>query len=991
MTGQPEQQGRAEDQEQQEPPGQPEAAGNGPAGSPPGGPAGVRSRLSAAWTWTRLRAAPGTALAFAALLMVTACTAAALPRLLDSYENDALSEALEQAPIRDQLVSGTAVAIEGGPTSDPRTLVLPPAVDKSAAAFDDTVRPLLPAEQGRTVYGVHNPVPAPAVDPRLPRPSPDRAPETTLVAQAELARHSRLVAGRMPSGRITGPPGERSIEAALTQDTAKRMKLRPGDRFHLGGLAGNTTVRVTGLITARSPQSTYWRAEESLARPTLRTEKPPGPGSEPQYYWHFSAFIDREATPALLDLKDGAELYWHQPLSTADIQAHQVDELRAALTSLAVGADATRLEEAAAVGPVTFGEGLPDVLNSFDRERSAIAPLLLMASLGLATAAVTVLLLWGVLAAERRESELDLLRSRGSSLRGLAGRLLAETLAVGLPAAAVGTGAALLLTPDGRTGRALLMAGGVTLVAVLTLPVRAVLTHRRPHLPAQRSDLLRGRRSRRRTVVELTVLVLVVGTVVALRQRGTDAAGDDGGPDPLLAAAPVLLALAVALVLIRLYPLPLRLLARPAARRRGPVAFLGMARAARAPSAAVAGLPLLTLLVALTVASFGGTVLAGIADGRDAAALRTVGADARIESTDQLPGPVLSRAAKTGGVEDTAGIRVFDGGTVADATSGQTASDGVTVIIAEPRAYARLAERTGFGPFSPAGLRLSKQDSGTDPVVPALVSAPLAGKLPGEASVSVPGLDLTVSPEIVRDSTPGARGAEFLVLSRTAVEQARPDTADTALVSPNALLLSGSSLDTAALRKLTGEAADGKGAGGDGAGGEKGAAAGQDDGLQMTLNLRTDERASYSDSVLQSGAERLYIGAVLAAAAFSALAVLLSLIQTAPDRIMLLARLRTMGMPRRQGRGLLMIESLPMYVITAVAGVLTALASVPLLRPGIDLTTLAGTTSTDPIRLGTDPMSLALPALCLLTLACAALLVQARIASRKTDLRMEPL
>ncbi|MCT2590511.1 ABC transporter permease [Streptomyces sp. N2-109] len=925
--------------------------------------------LAAAWTWTRLRAAPGAALAFAALLMVTAFTAAALPRLIDGYENDALRESVAEAPLRDQLVSGTAEAVYGGPETDPRELVLPPALDRSAEAFRRAVRPPLPADRDGAVYGVHNRKPAAAIDPGFPRPSPQLTPRTSLVAQPDLARHSRLVEGRMPGGRLTGPPGERHVEAVLTPATAHRMKLRTGDTFRLAGLSGETTVKVTGLISPRSPGDVYWKAEPSLDRPTLKSLKPPGPGSEPEHYWHFSAFIDRQATAALLDLKDGAELFWHQQLRTGGIQAHQVAELRDTLTSLTVGRDATRLEQAAAVGPITFNEGLVELLASFERERSAVAPLLLMATLGLATAAVTVLLLWGVLAAARREAELALWRSRGSSLRGLAGRLLAETAAVGLPAAALGTATALLITPAGRWSQALPAAAVVTAVALFTLPVRAALTHRRPQVPSQRSDMLRGRRSRRRTVVEVTVLTLVVGTLVALRRRGTGGGGEDGGsPDPMLSAAPVLLALAVALVLVRLYPLPLRLLSRPAARRRGPVAFLGMARAARAPSAAVAGLPLLTMLVALTVAAFGGTVLAGIADGREAAALRAVGADARLDSPEQLSGKVLAQVRKADGVADVSEIRVFHGGDVVDSSSGVTAGSGVTVVIAEPRAYARLAERTGFGAFAERALRPGKGAGGPDQALPALVSAPLAEKMADRASVSVPGLELTVHAEVVRQSTPAVRGADFLVLSRAAVERTRPDTADSALVSPNSLLLSGSSLDSAALRELV-----------------------PDKGSDLTLNLRTEQRDSYSDSVLQSGAERLYVGAVLAAAGFSALAVLLSLLQTAPERITLLARLRTMGLPRRQGRWLLLIESLPMYVLAAVAGVLTALASVPLLRPGIDLTTLAGTPAADPVHLATDPLSLALPALCLLILACAALLVQARIAGRTTDLRMEPL
>jgi putative ABC transport system permease protein len=100
--------------------------------------------------------------------------------------------------------------------------------------------------------------------------------------------------------------------------------------------------------------------------------------------------------------------------------------------------------------------------------------------------------------------------------------------------------------------------------------------------------------------------------------------------DQLVAMAPVLVGVIAALVLVRLYPLPLRWLARPAGRLRGAVGHLSLARAGRTSVSAV--LPLLALLTALTTAAFGGSVLAGVADARDRAAVLTLGADARVEA-----------------------------------------------------------------------------------------------------------------------------------------------------------------------------------------------------------------------------------------------------------------------------------------------------------------------------------------------------------------------
>ncbi|GAA4939204.1 hypothetical protein GCM10023238_01110 [Streptomyces heliomycini] len=60
--------------------------------------------------------------------------------------------------------------------------------------------------------------------------------------------------------------------------------------------------------------------------------------------------------------------------------------------------------------------------------------------------------------------------------------------------------------------------------------------------------------------------------------------------------------------------------------------------------------------------------------------------------------------------------------------------------------------------------------------------------------------------------------------------------------------------------------------------------------------------------------------------------------RAAPERAALLARLRTMGLTRAQGRRLLVLESLPQALLAALGGVLTAWATVRLLAPGIDLT-----------------------------------------------------
>ncbi|MDX6313842.1 MAG: putative transport system permease protein, partial [Streptomyces sp.] len=470
-------------------------------------------------------------------------------------------------------------------------------------------------------------------------------------------------------------------------------------------------------------------------------------------------------------------------------------------------------------------------------------------------------------------------------------------------------------------------------------------------------DIATARPARRRTVAELTVAVIVVGAVVALRRRGTA-----DGADVLTAAAPVLVAVVVALVLLRVYPLPLRLLARPAARLPGAVAHLGLARAGRAP--ATAALPLLAVLVALAVTSFGGSVLAGVAAGRDRAALTAVGADARVEAVTMLPGGLAASVRQVEGVRDVVSVH---------AEGLTTDGRGTTyeLIVVDPAAYARLTSSTGLGGPLPAG---ALTHDGARDALPAVVSPRLATEF-GHADVTVQAAAgaTTVRVAGVVDGTPAAPGGDFVIVSAAAMARAHPAVAHGYVLDPTALYVSGPSLDGKALRAVAERASH-----------------------ELSVDLRSEEHASYSSTPLQSGARRVYLVAVAAGAGYSALALLLSLLQGAPQRGALLARLRTMGMSRRECQGLAVLEILPRALLAAVGGILVSLATIPLLRPGVDLTALAfaarapAAGAADAV-LRTDPASLVLPSAGLLVLACGILTAQAWLTGRRgegTDLRM---
>ncbi|WP_181139886.1 FtsX-like permease family protein, partial [Streptomyces sp. Ru71] len=802
-----------------------------------------------------------------------------------------------------------------------------------------TLRAPLVTDPAQSAYGVRTFEELTVPDAWLPRPNGLPA-RVFLVAQAGLDGHARLREGRLPraAGQVTARTAE--VEGAVTTQTARALHVRVGNVLHVPAVERDPlVVRITGIVEPRSPEGAYWSADSLLRSPTLKPV--PGGGADPLRYWLGTVLLPPEAAPALLGTPGVPLRYWQFAPDTAALHGRDVTELKSSVAALEAGPGLREVRTA--VDPNADADtDLDTVLTSYDGLSSGVAPLVAVAAFGTGTVAAVILAMAGGLAADRRRSELALLRARGASLRGMAGRLLAETAVVAVPAGALGLLAAVLAVPGGRLLPALAAALAVTAVGCAALPLRAVAAHRAVGVPTGRQDVAARRPSRRRTVAELTVLAAAAAAVETLRRQG-----GDGGQ--LVSAAPVLVGVIAALVLVRLYPWPLRALARPAGRLRGLVGPLSLARAGRSSASAV--LPLLALLTALTTAAFGGSVLAGVRETRDHAALLTVGADARVEAqtTSVLPAGLAERVRPVPGVRSLTEVSISYQATAADSPA------TLPVAGVPPADYAALTARTGLGAFPAAALRAP---TASGAVLPALASPAVArtyGTRPFPVRLD-DGSTVSVRITLVRDHTPAVPGERFLVVDRGAL------TAEAA--RPAALLLTGERIDATALRRAAGGTA----------------------GVQ----LRSAVRAGYVDSPLQSGAERVYTAAVLAGAGYAVLALLLSLLRAAPERIALLARLRTMGLTRAQSRRLLVLESLPQAVLATAGGALTAWAAIRLLAPGIDLTTiaLAADPSAGPTAaLHTDALSLAVPALAVLAVAVGVATVQAWWAGRRGTVR----
>ncbi|MBC9718055.1 ABC transporter permease [Streptomyces sp. TRM66268-LWL] len=894
----------------------------------------MKTRAVAPWVRTRLKAAPTQALALALLVLVTAFLAAVFPRAVDTYETEGLHRALadgglERSGIEISMATGEYFAAAPEQAVDAElTRRYQPHI------LDEMKRPLHP-DRSEIAQGAQTSRPKTALDPWLPRPQA-KPPEFVISTQDQVDRHARVVAGRLPQGKgITA--ASKQAEAAVTVATAKTLKIKVGSVLHFPVEGGKPVgLKITGLVEPLNPQGSYWSFDPTLRTPSLAVTPP---SLESVKYWQAGLLLAPDAATILLAIDPNPQVYWRVPIDVGGLGVPDLPAVEKLVASLENGPATTRLHDAIAP-TVSVNTELDSITAEFTAARTAITPVVSVAVFGIGAVALVVLLMTAALTASRRTTEITLLRARGGSVRGITTRICAETAVVAVPAAALGWWLATLVRPDGRLIPSVAGAAAVALIACSALPVRAVVGHLRLRAHGGREDLIAAKPSRRRTVAELTVLVLAVGAVAALRRRGSDDA------DGLISAAPVMVALIAALLLVRLYPLPIRFLSRPLMRRRGAIGFLSLARAGR--TSAAQALPLLALLVALTTAAFGGSVIAGIADARDEAALQTVGADVRVNAQPNkaLPEDLADKLRAVDGIREVspvyidANMRMPDGG------------KEISLIAVDPESYARLSGRTGLGAFSAGELKASGSGA-----LPALASADAAKRLGrGEHELrSIPG-DFTAKVTGVLETTPASFGAEFLLIDVSALPEA----------TDSALFATGSDYDRTQLSKAVATA-----------------------GPSVAFEQRTDQRATLSDSPLQSGAETVYGFAVAAGAGYAVLAVLLSLLQSAPERTALVARLRTMGLGKGQARRLLVLEALPQALLAAAGGALVALAAMELISPGLDLGRIALAAQAEVFggaRLRMDPWSLLVPAGAVVLLAVSVALAQAWWTARQTSL-----
>jgi ABC-type lipoprotein export system ATPase subunit len=187
------------------------------------------------------------------------------------------------------------------------------------------------------------------------------------------------------------------------------------------------------------------------------------------------------ALPALFP-KQQFSLLWDVPLQLGSLTAAHVPQALGALAALKV----SRAVAAAGAGylsPLAVGASPENILAPFPAQEAAADQVLSLTITGLFLIGLVLILLAARLIVERRDEELAAMRARGSSLRGLALRILADTGPLLIASPAAGIAPAVAISPGGSViaswemtavlGAAALAAPPLLAIRCYPLPLRA--------------------------------------------------------------------------------------------------------------------------------------------------------------------------------------------------------------------------------------------------------------------------------------------------------------------------------------------------------------------------------------------------------------------------------------------------------------------------------------------------------------------------------------
>ncbi|MEO8468367.1 MAG: ABC transporter permease [Chloroflexota bacterium] len=882
----------------------------------------VRASLS------RLRDERLSAVGLAVLVFATALAAAAAPRLETRVADGALLETVRRAePAQQNLQWLREDRFDAGGADPLRAVQV--ISDDLHALLPESVAALV-NDRSWSIDSGRSKLPEVGGDPATMR----------LRIWPDAISHLTLQAGQWPTGDTVQAPDRTSTEAnqpqatffevALSTKTATAIGVKVGDTLMLvldgsdplvgRGRPSVMGVTIVGTYEVNDPIDPWWLGGLEMDRPSERAL-----GGDLRITDTF-ALLAPEAYGQLLKITDQAFI----PLRYTFRE--YVDPTR--LSASSVGPtlqDLKRLEVAYPSVNVTFSQaialrtGLRPILEAFQGQWASASTLLAIGVLGPAVIAAAALALVSILAAQRRRSALALARGRGASLAQVIVAVTAEGVLLSAPAALVATVLAVVLVPAGPVVPSIVAALAVALIAVGLLVI-ATVPGTGGHGFGPGRELSAPRRpTARRLILEGFLVFLAVGTAVLLRDRGirgASAAGQLTQADPLMAAVPALIGFAAGVIAVRLLPVPVRMVAWLARRRRDLVPFLALRHSAQA---ATSGAILVVLLATATIATFGAAILVHIERVSEAAAWRSVGAAYRIDNSvgalrsgfdpEALPGVEAAALAYRAAI--AVGPRSLRVDFVA------IAADDYDRVVAGTPAEADL----------PVDLFAANPA-----VIPVVVSSSVADRPDGlkfgaSSTINLEGHPVPVQVVAVRDELPGlSKSGLFVLASRDQIKAMLPDIS----LQPSIAFLRAPDSSADAIHAAIRD--------------------------RVPIGTTVTARAEVTRLLRESPASQAVITGITAASVlamiYAALAVAAALALAGAARASEIAHLRTLGLTSRQATGLILVEHGPTVAAAFLAGIGLGIALLGILRDGLGIDALVGSAPNVPI--GLEPAQLVL-------------------------------
>ncbi|WP_433652186.1 FtsX-like permease family protein [Micromonospora zamorensis] len=854
----------------------------------------------------RVRAYGGQFLLLAVLTLVVTLLISGVPRLVNRLAEQGLRTQLSSEPAARRDISYTTGVVAATSRNT--------AMGGAAERFDRLAAEMPPQVRSAVTERWYN-VDSPAA--RVV--GPDLAARNLLVdlglrAVPDIQDAGTLVEGAWPSETYIP---DRPIEVALDVDVAGRLNLRAGSQLRIGNaddkgkLSDAAPMVVSGLFRPVDPANGIWDGLPQL----LRVIEPPGDAQ--------AKVIVGVVAQSALNKRVAAgwpvQYNWRYRLGADRIDARELDQMIDGLQTM----QRTRPQD------LTLTQGVDVPLRAFGAQVDAARTLLAVIAAGVLATLAGLIVLAASLATRRRRSEFVLLRARGGAATAGARRSLAESLLVVPVAAALGWWLGTLFPgePDPTTPYII----AATVLVTLALPLATLAV---PGGAAARRDLIRVRPSARRLTVEVSLLLLAGLAAVLLRRRGLTL----GEVDPLLVSVPVLLAVAAAVLALRAYPWPLLLVSRLAARTRGSVAFLGTARAGRSAVAT----PLVVVVLAIGTAAFCAVVAAGVDASRERAAEQIVPADAVIRGERFAPDTVDELGRLPGVRAVTRMLYQSDERLAVDEIGTDARVAQTDVLLVDGSGLDAVARESEVDLSVPPALLAARPGEGPLPaIVSPAVAADLAkAGLDDSAFISVQGQRYEFRVADTQEGFPllSENASRFVILPW----QALPERTTTPV--PTSLLVAGDPLDAEALR-VAGDQGQARYQ-------RDGAVTGRDRPLGVTVDTRADVRRELGNGGANGMLAFGFVAGAVGGTVLGLLAIAFTVLAGARARGQVLSRLRTLGLSRRQWRGLLLVELTPLVAVSVLTGALVGAVLPLLLNPVLGLSAF---TSGVPVQVAFEP------------------------------------